>query len=108
MIELIFYFGSEITMIKIEGNNIIFKDSKYGGMETDITGLKLDKKGVFKEFPDLKDKEDWRGEAIKRFKEKINSLQTEEAIAEYLIYDLKKFGYIPKFKRKNGFRREAL
>ena len=108
MIELIFYFGTEIIMVRIEGHHITFSNSSFGAVQSTIEGLKLSKVGVIKEFPELKDREDWHREAIKRFKEKIASLETEEAIAEYITYDLKKFGYEPKFKQKKGFRREKL
>lgn len=108
MIELIFYFGTEIIMIKVDGKNITFSNSSYGALQSTIDGLRLSKVGVIKEFPDLKDREDWHKEAIKRFKEKMDTLQTEEAIVEYLKYDLQKFGYIPKYKQKKGFRREKL
>jgi hypothetical protein len=33
-------------------------------MITTIDGLRLNKGGVIKEFPDLKDRKDWRTEAI--------------------------------------------
>ena len=97
-----------IILIKINGNDIRFRDTAHGNYESTIEGIRLDRTGVIKEFPELKDDPNWKVEAIKRFKEKLKSLQTEEAIADYIISDLRKFGYIPKWKYKKGFRREAI
>jgi len=108
MIELIFYFGTEIVMLRINRTSVTFANSEYGAVEAPIDNIKLNHEGVVKEFPDLKDKDDWKGEAIKRFKEKIKSFESEEAIADYLIDDLVKFGYVPKFMMKQGFRRIKL
>ena len=108
MIEVIFYFGTDITMVRVREGRVTFCSSSNGNMEATIEGLKLSKAGVIKEFPDLKDREDWKIEAISRFKQKIAELKTEEAIAEYVIMDLQKFGYVPKWKQKQGFRRVKL
>ena len=48
-----------------------FGTTTFGAVMTDISGMRLDYDGVIKEFPDLKDKEDWKQEAVKRFKDKI-------------------------------------
>jgi hypothetical protein len=108
MIEVIFFFGTEIVMVRIRGNHVTFVNSAFGSMEATLEGLKLSRSGVIKEFPDLKDNPNWNIEAIGRFKEKINDMNNEEKIADYVIEDLRKFGYIPKFKQKAGFRREAI
>jgi len=108
MIEVIFYFGTEIVMVRVRANRVTFCSSSNGNYEADITGIKLSHAGVIKEFPDLKDNALWKEEAIKRFKLKIEELNTEEAIAEYIIIDLQKFGYVPKWKQKQGFRRVKL
>ena len=108
MIELIFYFGTEIIMVRINQTQVKFTNSAFGAMETPIEGIKLSHDGVIKEFPDLKDNENWRQEAINRFKAHLSSLDNEEAIANYVAEDLKKFGYQPKWKQKQGFRREKL
>lgn len=108
MIEVIFYFGTEIAMVRIRGNRVTLCSSTQGNVEATIDGLKLSKPGVIKEFPDLKDKEDWKEQAIIRFKQKIKDFKNEEAVAEYLIEDLRKFGYIPKYKQIQGFRRVAI
>jgi hypothetical protein len=108
MIEVIFYFGTDIVMVRINGHRVTFVNSTFGAVESPIEGLKLSKAGVIKEHPDLVDREDWKDEAIKRFKDKIIELDKEEAIAEYVINDLKNYGYVPKWKQKKGFRRVTL
>lgn len=108
MIEIIFEFGNEVILVKVQGKNVLFGNTTFGAQMADISGLKLDYDGVCREFPDLKDHEDWRGEAIKRFKEKIESMESEEEIVSYLVGDLRKQGYVPKFKQKQGFRREVI
>lgn len=108
MIEIIMERGTEYIMIRINGINITFSNTTFGNVATDISGLKLDYAGCIREFPDLELRDDWKEESIKRFKEKIKSLKTEDERAEYLIEDLKKHGYISKFKWKQGFRREVL
>ena len=108
MIGLIFYHGTEIIYVQIDGHNIGFSNSQFGAKIAPIEGLRLSQAGVIKEHPDLKDNPSWREEAIKRFKETINILKDEESIAEYIIMDLKKYSYIPKWKQKAGFRRVAI
>jgi len=108
MIGLIFYYGTDIVYIRIDGHRVTFSNSAMGAVESTIEGLKLSKSGVTKEFPDLKDREDWKEEAIRRFKEVIMVMHDEEAIAEYVIQDLKKYGYTPKWKQKSGFRKEKI
>lgn len=105
MIEVILYFGTDIVMVRIRGHHVTFVNSAMGAVESTIEGLKLSKSGAIKEYPYLKDRDDWKEEAIRRFKEKILELNDEEAIAEYIIMDLKKYGYIPKWKQKQGYRR---
>jgi len=108
MIEVIFYFGTDIIMVRINQHRITFVNSSYGGFESTIEGLKLSQSGVIKEYPDLKENPQWKEIAIQRFKDKIKSLDQEEAICTYIVDDLKKYGYIPKWKQKQGFRREAI
>ena len=108
MIELIFEFAGDYVLVKIQGWNITFGNTNYGTRLAPIECLRLDRSGVMNEFPDLKDDPNWRDEAIKRFKDKIKHMRSEEQIAEYIIEDLKKFGYIPKWKQKGGFRKEGI
>lgn len=104
MIQLLFAFGSEYIFLKIEGNNVYFSNTTYGHKITTIDGLKLSKKGVEKQFPDLKDSLIWREEAIKRFKRKIKSFSSEKKIMKYLVKDLKKHGYVLKKIQEQGMR----
>lgn len=108
MISVMFKFAGEYVLITILGSKVYFSNSKYGSKQTTIEYLQLDKKGVIKEFPDLAKNSNWRDEAIKRFKDKISSMKTEEERVEYIINDLTKYGYVPMYKQKNGFRVEAI
>lgn len=108
MIDLIFHLGSEIILVRIEGNRIMLGNTIYGGQMATIDGLQLSYEGVIKEFPDLKGESNWKKEAIFRFKNKINEMKNEDEIAEYIIEDLKKYGYVPKLKQKKGFRMEKI
>lgn len=108
MIELIFYQGTEIIVVRIDGHKVEFGSTIYGARLADITGLRLDYHGTIREFPDLKDDMEWRMKAIQRFKNHIATLPDEEAVAEYLIYELRNKGYTPKLKQKAGFRRVAI
>lgn len=108
MIDVMFEFESDFILIKIEGKKILFANLTYGSRLTTIEGLRLDQKGVLKEFPDLKNDKNWKLKAIDRFNNKIENMKDENEIAEYVIDDLKKFGYIPRYKQKKGFRIEKL
>ena len=57
MIGILFNFGLETVEVRIEEFNVFFRTSQFQRF-ADIDGIKLDKKGTIKEFPDLKDKED--------------------------------------------------
>ena len=110
MIDLIFERTPEIIFIRIQGPNVTFSTSiqDQGRIYASIDNMKLDYEGVIKEHPDLKDREDWNEEAIKRFKEKIKSYETEDEISDYVIKELKSVGYQPMYRKKQGFRREDL
>jgi len=105
-----FDFADEKILVVINGNDIKFGRTTEGARLATIEGLKLDKRGVLLEFPDLNDKENWRqlALAIERFKEKIKGFVTEEEKAHYIITDLKKYGYIPRYKQKKGFRPQII
>lgn len=104
MIGIIFQFGGEPVEVRVEGTNVLFRTGQFGGAFAPIDGLKLDYNGVCREFPDLELKSDWREEAIKRFKDKMKGMNTEEDRINYIKDDLKKFGYIPLFYQKQGHR----
>ena len=104
MIEIIFYYGSEVILVRITGNKVEFGNSMYGNKLATIDGLHLDKEGTIKEFPDLKDRSDLKKEAINRFKDHISKMKNEDEVTDYIIKELCSKGYIPKYKQKNGFR----
>lgn len=94
--------------VRIDGTNCLFRTQQFGGALAPIDALKLDKKGVEKEHPDLKGKKEWREEAIKRFKKKLKSYRTEKQRMDYIKDDLQKFGYIPIAEQRSGFRPRKL
>lgn len=104
MIEILFRFGGDVILVKISGNNVLFGNTAQGARMASIKGLDIKKSGVVKEFPDLKDRADWKDEAIKRFKDKIKTLKTEKEKAEYIIEDLNKWGYKPWKMKVQGRR----
>jgi pantothenate kinase-related protein Tda10 len=106
MIGLLFQFASEPVEVRIMQHNVVFR--KTGSGYATIDNLRLDKLGVIKEFPDLKDSENWREEAVRRFKDKIKEMKSEEEISKYIINDLTKFGYKAIAKQREGFRVEKL
>ena len=108
MICLLFDHFQEKVLVEINGNNVWLSSTTQGPVKAKIDNIKINYKGVVKEFPDLENKDDWREEAIKRFKLKIQSMANEEQVARYLIDDLKKHGYIPLYKQKPGFRPEVI
>lgn len=108
MIDLFFQYLNEYILVRIDGKNILFGNTAYKGQMATIDGLQLSMEGAIKEFPDLKNNINWREEAIKRFKDKIEKLSSEQDISEYIINDLKNYGYIPKLKQRAGFRVEKI
>ena len=74
------------------------------GVMTTLEGLRLDKSGSLKEFPDLKDDDDWKKKTIERLKEKMKSFNTEMEKMEYVKSELNKHGYKPLFFQRGGFR----
>jgi len=104
MIDLFFTRTNEIILVRIQGNSILFGNTKYGAKLAPIDGLKLDYSGVIGKFPDLKDDPSWREKAIIRFKEYIASLKTENEKANYIIKELNRIGYTPKLKQVQGMR----
>lgn len=108
MIGVIFQFATEFIEVRVVGNNVLFRTIQTGSMFATIDNIKLDKSGVIKEFPDLKDSDNWREEAIKRFKQKILSYNSENQRINYIIEDLSKYGYKPISKQREGWRIEKL
>lgn len=108
MIQIMFRLATEHILVSIRGNKITFANTEMGNIEATIDGLRLSKAGVIKEFPDLEGDNEWAKKAVDRFKAKIRSLETEDAKVTYIVEDLKKHGYIPIYKQKEGFRIEKI
>lgn len=97
-------FGNEIVEIRLEGAKILFRNSTFGNEFAPMEFIRLDKGGTLKEFPDLEGREDWATEAVIRFKAKLKSMKSDIERANYVIEDLKKYGYIPVAMQKEGHR----
>jgi len=108
MITLLFDYGTEKILITIKGKEVRFGNTAYGAQTATIDGLKLNYQGVCREFPDLETRRDWKQEATKRFKDKINAMENEQAITDYLINDLKKYGYTNPRIQQQGFRTKTI
>ena len=108
MISAMFSFGTETILVVVKGNEVTFGNTNFGAQMASITGLKLDRSGVEREFPDLKGNINWHEEAIKRFKDNIKNLNNESKIMDYVINDLRKYGYKPMYKQIQGHRKEII
>lgn len=104
MIGVIFELNSNHVEVRIDGINCWFRTGEFGGALVPIDSLKLNKAGSIKEHPDLKDDNEWKEKTIERFKNKIKELNTEQERIKYIINDLKKYGYIPKYMQRKGHR----
>lgn len=103
-VGIIFEYGPDHIFVRVHGNAITFSSHQQQKGGASLQDLKLNKEGVIKEFPDLKDSPLWREEAIYRFKEKIKSLKTEHSKIQYIIGELKPHGYKVIATQKDGFR----
>lgn len=103
-IGIVFRYGPDHIMVKVRGNSVIFSSLEQQKGGASLQDLKLNKKGVIKEFPDLKDSPLWREKAISRFRKHIESLDSETNKVNYIIKELKPHGYIPMFTQRDGFR----
>jgi len=103
MIGVIFEFVDQHIEVRVVDRTVLFRTQQSTNF-SDISGIKLDRPGVIKEFPDLKDNPEWQKIAQERFKDKIKKMNTEEERIKYIIEDLTKFGYKPLHMQKQGFR----
>ena len=108
MIRLHFDFGGDRIMVEIKGKSLMFGNISKDNFMVPVDKLKLDHKGIIKEFPDLKNDSKWKDKAVKRFKSHVSNLKSEDERAEYVIDDLKHHGYKAKLKEKSGFRAKVL
>ena len=103
MLKGTFRLGGENQEVVIRGNELLFFDVA-SGMMTSVEGLRFSKGGSIKEFPDLKDDDDWKRKTIERLKQKMKEYKTEVAKMEYVKNELIKQGYEPLFYHRAGFR----
>ena len=103
MIKGTFRLGGENQEVIVRGNELLFFDIS-SGMMTTIEGLRLSKSGSIKEFPDLKDDDEWKKKTIQRLKENMKKYETEMEKMNYVKDELIKQGYEPLFYQRAGFR----
>ena len=108
MIDVLFKFANNHILVTVKNKKVYFANTESGNKQSEIDGLKLDHGGVIREFPDLQNNTNWRDEAIKRFKDKIETMESEDEIVIYVVEELKKFGYEPMYKQKKGFRPQLI
>ena len=108
MIYIMFEHFGEKVLVEINNNNVYFSTTLQGPVKAPIDKLKLNYRGVIREFPDLEGSDDWKEQAVKRFKDNLSNMPSETEKVNYIIHDLKNHGYIPLYKQKNGFRPEVI
>ncbi len=104
MIGVIFQFGNEMVTVEVSGTELRFRTSDYNSQSVPIEAIQLSREGVIKEFPDLKFAEDWKQKALERLKMKIKDMANELERINFVITDLKSFGYVPMYYQKQGHR----
>lgn len=107
MYDLIFKHISGVALVRINGKAISFSTMDRGFFSLQpIENVKLDIDGIVREFPDLKDRsaKEIRIEAIKRFKDHIEKIESEMEVVQYVIHDLSKHGYVLVNAKRPGFR----
>jgi len=105
--ELYFELAGDVVIVKIVGFNVTFATSQVELTQFyPIEALRLSKTGMLREHPDLKGMSEWdmKLETIKRLKEHIKKLKTEDKIKDYIIEELSKQGYSIKMIKRKGFR----
>lgn len=106
-IQIVAKKAGDRIAVRIIGENVLFINLETN-MMSPIEGLKINKQGVIKEHPDLKDNPEWKQIAIQRFVDKVKSFKSEEERYEFMIKELKDMGYVPMYKQRNGFRPEKI
>lgn len=104
MIGIIFSRLDQVVEVRIDGHNLTFRDNSNMNYFVPFENLRLNKDSTITEFPQLKDQEDWRQQAVVLFKQKLKDLGNEDAIMKYVIDDLSKFGFIALYYQKGGGR----
>ena len=99
--------AGEIMVVRIINDVVLFIDIQNNTMSP-FEGLSLNKLGVIREYPDLKDNPNWKQIAIERFVSKIKSLKDEKERMDFMIKEMKEMQYTPMFMSKNGFRPQKI
>ena len=103
MIKGTFRLGGDVIEIILQGGDIQIFDVS-SGIITTLEGLKISKEGVIKEFPDLKDNEEWKKIGLQRLKEHIKSFNYLDDKLNYIKEELEKHGYESLYKQRVGHR----
>ncbi|HDK27242.1 MAG TPA: hypothetical protein ENG48_09205 [Candidatus Atribacteria bacterium] len=103
MIKATFRLGGEVIEVIVRGTELLFYDIS-SQLTSVIEGLRLNKAGVIKEFPDLENNPEWKKIAIQRLKDYIKKLKTEMERIIYVKNELKQHGYEPLYLQRAGFR----
>jgi hypothetical protein len=107
MITLTFQQRGVIVKLMVKDKRVFISSGEFSKqnqyLPEEAIFLLSRKNDLLREFPDLEDKsiDDIREEALRRFRVKIESFDSEEAIADYLVSDLAKHGYI-LMNQENG------
>ena len=104
MIGVMFQFGNEFVTVEIKGTELYFRTSEYNSQPAPLDAIQLNRVGVIKEFPDLVGASDWKKKAIERMKMKLKDMASEIERINYVMTDLKAFGYVPYAFQKTGHR----
>lgn len=97
--------AGDVVEVVIKDTNLLFRTAGLG-LITSVEGLRIDKSGVLKEFPDLEDNNEWRKIALERLKEKVKTIDGEMNRLYYVKDELTKFGWKPLFYQPAGFRQK--
>ncbi len=100
-------FASDMVEVRLNQNHVLFRSGIHPSWST-IEGLQISYEGVCKEFPDIEGQVNWKAQAVERFKDKIAGFQSEDEKMKYIMDDLKKYGYVPKYYQKGGYRRKRI
>ena len=103
MIEATFRLRGEVIEVIVRGTELLFYDIS-SQLTSVIEGLRLNKAGVIKEFPDLENNPEWKKIAIQRLKDYIKKLKTEMERIIYVKNELEQHGYEPLYLQRAGFR----
>ena len=105
---MVFRLGSEVVVVKIVGTSIYFSNQMSNFMLVPIEAIRFDIGGIYKEFPDLKNKGlsvgELRREALARFKLHCKKLGSEIEIQKYVKKEFTDMGYKLKMEMRDGFR----